>query len=162
MLNRLALPPTPIAMRLHLLKYPRRQHMFLHHDAPPPTLPARIHRAVRTPAPLALLANLLLFDGKFVVVAGVEIAQGDRDVDFHVGAAPLAGLLAEVAGAAEEAAEEVEGVVAAAAGAAALFVLGEAVGAVLVVDFAVFGGGEGVVGFGDLGEFFRGGGVAAG
>ena len=54
-------------------------------------------------------------------------------------------------GPAEEAREEVEGVVA--PGGPALFVLGEAVVAVLVVDFAGFGGGERVVGFGDLDEF---------
>ena len=67
--------------------------------------------------------------------------------------------------AAEEAGEEVEGVVAATAtataAAATLLVLGETVVAVLVVDFAGFGDGEGVVGFGYLDEFFGGGGVAA-
>ena len=67
-----------------------------------------------------------------------------------------------MAGATEEAAEEIEWVMAATATAAttALFVLREAVVAVLVVDFAGFGAGEGFVGFGDLDEFFGGGVVA--
>jgi len=56
-------------------------------------------------------------------------------------------LVPEVAGAAEEAREEVEGVVR--AGAAALLVLLDALVAVLVVDLAGLGLGEGVVGFGD-------------
>ncbi len=64
-----------------------------------------------------------------------------------------------MAGAAEEAGEEVERVVAA-TGAAPLLVLGEAFVAVLVVDFAGFGGGEGVVGIGDLDELFGGGVIA--
>lgn len=67
----------------------------------------------------------------------------------------------EVARAAEEAGEEVERVVAAATAAAALFVLGEAFVAVLVVDFARFGAGEGVVGVGDLDESFGGGVIAS-
>ncbi len=65
----------------------------------------------------------------------------------------------EVAGAAEEAREEVEGVVR--AGAAALLVLLDAFVAVLVVDLAGLGLGEGVVGFGDRDEFLVGGVVAA-
>lgn len=56
-----------------------------------------------------------------------------------------------MAGAAEEAREEVERIVAA-AGAATLLVLGEAFVAVLVVDLSCFGRGEGVVGVGDLDE----------
>lgn len=67
----------------------------------------------------------------------------------------------EVAGAAEEAREEVEGVVGAGA-AAALLVLLDAFVAVLVVDLAGFGRGEGVVGFGDGDEFVVRGVVAAG
>ena len=67
-----------------------------------------------------------------------------------------------MAGPAKEAGEEIEGVMTTAtAGAAALFVLGESFVAVLVVDFAGFGRGEGVVGFGDLDEFLGGGLVAA-
>ena len=64
-----------------------------------------------------------------------------------------------MAGAAEEAGKEVERVVGA-RGAAGLL-LGEAFVAVLVVDAAGFGGGEGVVGFGYLDEFLGGGFIAA-
>ena len=48
------------------------------------------------------------------------------------------------------------------AGAGALFVLLDAFVAVLVVDFARFGGGEGVVGFGYGDEFLVSGVVASG
>lgn len=65
-----------------------------------------------------------------------------------------------MAGAAEEAREEVEGVVR--AGATALLVLLDAFVAVLVVDLARLGLGEGVVGFGDGDEFLVRGVVAAG
>jgi len=65
-----------------------------------------------------------------------------------------------VAGAAEEAREQVEGVVR--AGAAALLVLLDAFVAVLVVDLAGLGLGEGVVGFGNGDKFLVGGVVAAG
>ena len=65
-----------------------------------------------------------------------------------------------MAGAAEEAGEEVEGVVGAGRPTAGGFVLREAVVAVLVVDFARFGDGEGFVGFGDLDELLVGGVVA--
>lgn len=67
--------------------------------------------------------------------------------------------MSEVAGAAEEAGEEVEGIVAA-AGAAPLFMLGEAFMTVLVVDLASFRGRKGVVGVGDLNELIGGGVIA--
>ena len=63
--------------------------------------------------------------------------------------------------AAEEAREEIEWIVPPAA-AAALLVLFEPFVAVLVVDAAGFGRGEGVVGFGYLDEFLGGGFVATG
>ena len=61
-----------------------------------------------------------------------------------------------MAGTAEEATEEIEWVMATTS-TAALLVLREALMAILVVDFAGFGGGERVVGFGDLDKFFGGG-----
>jgi hypothetical protein len=57
----------------------------------------------------------------------------------------VASLVAEVSAAAEEAGEEIEGVVLLAS--AALLLLFQAFVAVLVVDFAVFFVGEGIVGF---------------
>lgn len=63
-----------------------------------------------------------------------------------------------MAGAAEEAREEVKGVVGAAAGG---FVFCEAFVAVLIVDSTCFRLGEGFVGRCDLDEFFMGGFIAA-
>lgn len=82
----------------------------------------------------------------------------------HVRPAALARAVPEVAGPAEEAREEVEGVVLLGAPAAALRllpVLGQAVVPVLVVDAAGGGVREGVVGVGDGDEFGFGGVVAA-
>ena len=67
--------------------------------------------------------------------------------------------MAGVTSPAEEAGEEVKRVVGA-AGAMALLVLLEAFVAILVVDFAGFGLGEGVVGFGDFDELLGGGVIA--
>ena len=68
----------------------------------------------------------------------------------------------EVSGSAEEAREEVKGVVAALLPAPALPVLRETLVPVLVVDFACFGLGEGVIRFGDGDEFLGGRFVASG
>ena len=92
-----------------------------------------------------------------MLVSVVEVAQWDRDPRFHVRSSPLPGLVSKVSGAAKEAGVEVEGIVGAAAALAALLGLFLAVVAVLVVDTAGFGLGEGVVGFCYLDEFFRGG-----
>jgi hypothetical protein len=75
-------------------------------------------------------------------------------------AAPLARLV--VAAPAEEAAEQVERVVPAAAAALPLLALLEPFVAVLVVDLAGLGVGEGFVGFGDEDEFVVGCWVVAG
>lgn len=98
----------------------------------------------------------MLLDCEFGFAPVVEVAEGDGDADFHVGAASLAALLAEVPGAAEEAREEVEGVVAALL-AAALLVLFYAVVAVLVVDFSLGVVAEDFVRFGDFYELLVGG-----
>ena len=66
-----------------------------------------------------------------------------------------------MAPAAEEAGKKVEGVVGLVGVTAGLLVLFEAFVAVLVVDAAGFGGGEGVVGFGYGDEFFVGGGIVS-
>ena len=63
--------------------------------------------------------------------------------------------------AAEEAGEEIEWIVGAAA-LSALLMLFQPFVTVLVVDAAGFGLGEGVVGFGDLDELFRGRFIATG
>lgn len=74
----------------------------------------------------------------------------------------LVGGMPEVTTSAEEAGEEVEGVVVLAAGAALLAVLGEAFVAVLVVDTAGGGVREGVVGISYGDKFLFGGFVASG
>ena len=157
----LPLPAAPLTLHLHLLEDPRRELVFLNHRPPALALAAGIHHPVRGPAPLALLAHLLFLNGEIMACARVEVAKWDRHSGFHVWASALAlRVVAEVAGSAEEAGEEVEGVVAALSASAALFVLREAVVAVLVVDLAGFGLREGVVGFGDGDEFLGGGFIA--
>lgn len=87
----------------------------------------------------------------------VEVSKGEVQSDFHLRALALA--VAEVSAAAEEAREEVEGVVGVLV-AGTGFVLGEAFLAVLVVDLACGFVGERVVGFG-YGDEFRVGAVVA-
>jgi hypothetical protein len=120
-----------------------------------------MHDAVGRAGPLARLADLLLVPLELGRAAVVEVAQRDGHLDFHVVPAPLAGLVAVVATAAKEAAEEVEWVVAPATAAALLLALLETLVAVLVVDLAGFGVGEGFVGFGDEDELVVGGWVVA-
>ena len=158
----LALAAALVAGHLHLLEDARREHVLLHHHTSAAALPARVHGPVRAAGALALLANLLLLDLEFVLGAGVEIPQWHRHADFHVGPAALAATVARVAAAAKEAAEEVKGIVRAAAGAVALLVLFQAFVAILVVDFAGFGNGEGVVGFGNFDKLLCGGVISSG
>src|SRR3954471_17777703 len=126
--------------------------MFLNLDAVAPTLRTRIDLAIRTPTTLALLADLLFLELEFRGVAVVEIAKGNAHTDFHVGTASLPASVPGMAPAAEEAREEIEGVVVPVA-AAALLALFEAFVAVLVVDFAGFWVGEGFVCFCYFDEF---------
>ena len=158
----LALPAAPVTLHLDLLEDARRELMFLDDRAPPLTLRAGIDLPVRGTRPLALLADLLFLNGEIVLGARVEIPQRDRHAGFHVRPPPLPLLVLspEMPRSAEEAREEVEWVMAPRATAAALLVLRQPFVAVLVVDLAGFGLGEGVVGFGDGDELLGGGLVA--
>lgn len=109
---------------------------------------------IRRSRALALLANLLLVPLKLGRAPVVEVAEGDADLELDVGTASLARLVAKVAAAAEEAGEEIEGVVMLLA--AALLALLEAFVTVLVVDLAGFGVDEGFVGFRDFDELVVG------
>lgn len=75
LLDRLSLPTTFITMRLNLLIHPRRNHMFLNHNAPTPTLIARLNNPIRRPGPFTRFANLLLFNTELQVSARVEVTQ---------------------------------------------------------------------------------------
>jgi hypothetical protein len=161
MLNRLALTRTLLAMRLHLLEQARRKLMLLYPDAAPTTKITRLNMSILRSRPLTRRANRLLLNRKLRLAPVVKVAQRNRNTHFHVGTPPLAAVVPEVAWAAEEAAEEVEGVVVL-AGPAALLVLRDALVAVLVVDFAGFFVAEDVVGVGYFDEFLGGGFVATG
>lgn len=157
--NLLPLPAAPITLHLDLLEDTRRELMLLNDGAAPLTLLTRIDHAVRGPAALALLADLLFLNGEFVLRASVEIAQRDRHPGLHVRPPPLLLAVAKVPGAPKEAGEEVEGVVPAVL-AAALLVLRQPFVPILVVDFARLRLRKRVVGFGNGDEFLRGGFVA--
>jgi len=100
-------------------------------------LVARFGLAVFRARALAFGADGLFFQLDLVFGAVVEIAEGDCDSDFHIGTSALTGSMAEMATAAEEAREEVEGV--ASLTVTSFLVLFEAFVAVLIVDFAGFG-----------------------
>lgn len=96
---------------------------------------ARINLAVGAACTLTVLADVLLVPGKLGRSAVVEVAEGDLDSDLDVVASRFARGSSRVAVATEEAAEEVEGVVASTA-AAALTVLLDTIVAPFVVYFA--------------------------
>lgn len=148
-----------VAGGLDLLEDAGGEHVFGEFDAAAGAGGTGLGGAVFAAGAVAFVAERLLLDAEFAGGAGVEVAQGDGDADFLVGAAALAAVLevAPAAGAGEELAEEVEGVVVLAGGAAALAVLLDAVVPVLVVDAAGLGCGEDVVGVGDFDEFLGGG-----
>lgn len=152
MLDNLAPATTLVALHLHLLEHTRRQLMLHNPHTVSATSPACIDNPVGGTRALTFLANLLFIPLELGRAPIVEVAQGDSDLDLDVRAAALAGLVAEVPAAAEEAAEEVEGVVVVEA--AALLALLETLVAVLVVDLARLGVDQGLVGFGDFDELF--------
>jgi hypothetical protein len=88
-------------------------------------------------------------------VTVVEIPEGDTDSNFHIWTTTLARLMAEMTPTAEEAGEEVEGIMVLPAPATLLTLL-EPLVSILVVDFAGFRDGESFVGFGDFDEFLFG------
>ncbi|KAL8973481.1 MAG: hypothetical protein Q9197_002285, partial [Variospora fuerteventurae] len=161
-LDAVALAAAALALHLHLLVDARGEHLLLDHPSRAAAHVARLHDAVGGPAALALIAHLLLLHCELVRVPRIEVAQRHRDVDFHVRPATHpAAALPEVARSAEEAREEVEGVVLGAAARGFLPVLGEAIVAVLVVDATGCGVREGFVGVGYGDKFLLGGVIAA-
>jgi hypothetical protein len=143
-----------VALHLHLLVHAGREHLLLDDHAVALARAAGVDPAVLGPGPVALLADLLLLPLELDRLARVEVAQADSELDLDV----LPPALAVVAPAAEEAAEQVEGVVLPEA--AALLLLLDALVAVLVVDAAQFRVRQGFVGFGDGDELVLGGWVA--
>jgi hypothetical protein len=158
--DRLALPIARRTHALHLLEDAWRELHLLDAHAVPVARAARVDGAVLAAGALARRTDGLLLNGKVLFGAGVKVAQGQRDAGLFVRAALFAALVAKVAGAAEEAGEEIKGVVVLPR-AAALFVLVYAFVAVLVVDAASFCIGEDVVGFGDTDKSVVGGVVAS-
>jgi hypothetical protein len=96
---------------LHLLEYPWRKHVLLDNHTMPATLSTDIHKLIARAGAIALVADLLLLKLELRLVPVVEILQGNVDPHFHVRAATLPTPVSEVSAAAEEAGEEVEGVV---------------------------------------------------
>ena len=154
------LSATLVALDLHLLEQSGRKLLSLDTNTPAIARIAGVYVAVFAPRALARRANSLLLDFEIGDASVVEVAEGDRNAEFHVGTVALAAAV-EVAASAEEAAEEVEGVVVLAGG-ATLLVLLYAFVAILVVDAAGFFVDEDLVGLGDGDEFLVGGVVATG
>jgi len=105
MLNGLAAAAAAVAVHLHLLDHAGCYLVPLDAHAVAVAVAARLDLAVGRARSVALLADLLLVPLELGRPAVVEVAQRDADLDLDVGALPLAGLVSEVAAAAEEAAE---------------------------------------------------------
>jgi hypothetical protein len=142
-----------IALHLHLLEDTRSELCLLDNHTVALALVTSFRFAVFRAGALAFGTDGLFFQLNLVFGAVVEIAKGYCDTDFHVGTSALAGL-AKVTAAAKEAREEIEGV--ASVTVTSFLVLFEAFMAVLIVDFACLGLGEGFVGFGDFDESLLG------
>ncbi len=140
-----------VALHLHLLEHTRRK--LVPHDLDAAAV-ARGHCSavlVGRAGTIALLADLLLVPLELGHSAVVEVAQRDFNPHLDVRAAALA-LAAEVTTAAEEAAEEVEGIVGVET-AAPLLLLLQALVTIFVVDLCGSPGSESAsAGFGDLDE----------
>lgn len=150
-LDGLAAAAAGVALGLDLLEHAGRQLMLDDADAVAAAVAADVDDAVLGAAAVALLADLLLVPLELGVAAVVEVAQGHADLHLDAVPARLAPLV--VPAPAEEAAEQVEGVMVA----AALLLLLQALVAVLVVDLARVSVDQGLVGFGDLDESLVGG-----
>lgn len=154
-LDGLAAAAAGVARGLDLLEHARGQLVLHDAHAVAAAVAARVDDAVGRARAVALLADLLLLPRELGVAAVVEVAQRDAHLDLDVVPPRLPPLV--VSAAAEEPAEQVEGVVVLPAALAALL---EPLVAVLVVYLTRFGIDQGFVGLGDLDEFVLGGLIA--
>lgn len=152
-LDGLAAAAAGVAPHLHLLEHSGGELLLDDAHATAAAGVARLDLAVGAAGALAVLADVLLVPLELGRGAVVEVAEGDLDPYLDVVAAGLTAAAAEVSVAAEEAAEEVKGIMAtAAAAAAAVLVLLDGLVAVAVVDLAGFGVAQNLIGFRDLDE----------
>ena len=108
--NRLALATAMVARALHLLEDTGSEHMLLDTNTVSATDITLLDNAISAARALASRADGLLLDGKLQLIPVVKVAQRHRNPHFHVRPAPLAAA-AKVPAAAEESAEQVEGIV---------------------------------------------------
>jgi hypothetical protein len=159
-LHRLSLPRTSRALHLYLLKYAWRDVVTLYPDTVATALLARLHNPIFRSRPLARRTNSLFLYCEFALNSVVEIPKGELDSGLFVRAPSYTLSMSKVSAPSEEATEQIEGIVVTSAASASLLMLLQTLMAVLVVDAAGFGRGEGVVGFCYLDEFVMGGLVA--
>lgn len=143
----LALAPALVALDLHLLEETGRELLSLDASAASAARVACLDVAVFAACTLARGADGLLLDLEFRDATVVEVAEGHRDAEFHVGALTLPAAVPEVAAATKKPTEEVERVVVLARR-ATLLVLLYALVAILIVNTTGFLVDEDFVGFG--------------
>jgi hypothetical protein len=122
-LDSLAPTATGVTAHLHLLEHARGELLLDDAHTTTGTRAAGFHFAVGAACALALFADVLLVPRELGGGAIVEVAKTDFNTDFDVVAPGFARASTKVAMASEEAAEEIEGVVAAAAATSAVAVL---------------------------------------
>jgi hypothetical protein len=154
LLDHLTLAAALVTVLLYLLEHARRELMSSYDDAASSAYIASLHVSVFATRALACRANGLFLHRELRRSTIVEVAQRNGDPDLHVRTMSLTTLLTKVTAAAEEAREEVEGVVLLAR-TAAFSVLLDAVVAVLVVDLAGLFVDEDLVGVGYRDELLR-------
>lgn len=102
---------------------------------------------------------MLFLNREIVLRARVKVLQWDRYLNLHILSATLTASLPEMAPATKEAGEEIEGIVVGLP--PGLLMSFETLMAVLIIDFAGFRRGEGIVRFGYGNKFVVGRGVVA-
>ena len=120
--------------------------MLLDKHTVPTTARASFDDTIGRSRALAILADVLLVPLELCRATVVKVAKGYLDLDFGVGAAPLARLVSVVAATPEETAEYIKGVMLLKP--STLLPLLDAFMSVLIVDLAGLGVGKGFVGLG--------------
>jgi hypothetical protein len=150
-LDVLAPTATSIASLLKLLKHSRSELALDNSYTMAATRMTGIDLPICTSSAFAGFTDMLLLPGELGGGAVIKVAEGNFDTDFDIVASGLAGCSSEVAVPAEEAAKEIEGIMATATSSSLAALLNTFV-AVLVVNFAHFLIAQDIVSFGNLDE----------
>jgi hypothetical protein len=151
-LDSLSFAAALVAVHLDLLEEAWRKLLSLYYHTAAWTLVASIYVTICRTRALTCRTNSLLFDCELRLAPVVEVAEGYRDPYLHVWSFSLALLSTKVSWATEEAREEVEWIATALSPSSTIFVLLDALMAILVVYLSLLLAAEDLVRLGDVYE----------